>query len=184
MAEKLDRQAGESGLSGIPGTTDARPQSGFSSTSASSSGTYGFFSLTNLLRRRWLLICLVALVTAIVIGSLGFTLPPRYAAEAFIRIDPSSKSVLDISAAYGRPPDAGYVETEVNEIVSRPVAEAVVRRLNLQHSDEFRRSPFSFQASFWNGGGPYGNGAIRRYSRCRLEKPTGHSRRNFLQSSR
>jgi succinoglycan biosynthesis transport protein ExoP len=115
---------------------------------ARASGFYSFSSLANLARRRWLIIGLVAAFTWVAISSLGFILPPRYTAEAFIRIDPSNKSVLDVSAAFGRPPDAAYVDTEVNEIVSRPVAEAVVRHLELQHADEFRRHPSLFRRVF------------------------------------
>ncbi len=108
-----------------------------------SPSSYSVLSLLNLVRRRWLLITLVLAITTIAIGAFGFVLPARYTAEAFIRIDPSNKSILDLSAAYGKPPDAAFVETEINEIVSRPVAEAVVKRLDLAHSKEF-----GYHASF------------------------------------
>jgi succinoglycan biosynthesis transport protein ExoP len=147
MAENLDRRSDESREPAHRGESPPRPQTGVFS-AFPSSGIYSSASLANLVRRRWRLISLVAAIAMIATSSLGFMLPPRFTAEAFIRIDPSNKSILDISAAYGRPPDAAYVETEVNEIVSRPVAEAVIRRLDLQHADEFRRRPSLFRRLF------------------------------------
>ncbi|NHK29480.1 polysaccharide biosynthesis tyrosine autokinase [Parvularcula flava] len=63
---------------------------------------------------------------------------PKYAAHATVVIDPRQKQVLDYSAMIsGLPADSASVDTEVQLIKSRAIAERVTEKLELYNDPEF-----------------------------------------------
>ncbi len=82
----------------------------------------------------------LALVLAVLIATLVVTLrtPPLYMATATVLIDTRSQRLLDSQAVLaGLPADAATVDTEVELLRSRQLADRVVRALRLDEDAEF-----------------------------------------------
>ncbi|MES2861584.1 MAG: GumC family protein [Pseudomonadota bacterium] len=82
----------------------------------------------------------LALVLAVLIATLVVTLrtPPLYMATATVLIDTRSQRLLDSQAVLsGLPADAATVDTEVELLRSRQLADRVVRALTLDEDAEF-----------------------------------------------
>jgi len=77
---------------------------------------------------------------------------PKYAAHATVVIDPRQKQVLDYSAMIsGLPADSASVDTEVQLIKSRAIAERVTEKLELYNDPEF--NPAAGAEEGQSGGG-------------------------------
>lgn len=90
-----------------------------------------------LLRRKWIiigslgLIGLVALITVL-------RMTPLYTAEALVLINVRESTVVDMEAVLsGLPPDSAVIDSEVEVLRSRGVAERVVKKLRLDRDKEF-----------------------------------------------
>ena len=95
--------------------------------------------MINIFRRRWKLFATVAFFTALLTVVAAFVLPPVYLAVADIKLDPSAHTALDLDRlATGAPPDQAIVDSEVDVMQSRDVAQAVVQKLNLTADEDFQ----------------------------------------------
>jgi succinoglycan biosynthesis transport protein ExoP len=100
--------------------------------------TFGLDSIGRTLRERaGVALVVTALVfTAVVVATFGAT--PKYTAEAQVVIDQRSNDVIDVDAVMsGLPRDAGAIDTEVNIISSKQLAQRVIRKLRLDTDPEF-----------------------------------------------
>ncbi|CAN7416419.1 polysaccharide biosynthesis tyrosine autokinase [Phenylobacterium sp. LjRoot219] len=94
--------------------------------------------LWNVFRRRLRLFGAVA--AALLLATILFTLQatPKYTATANVMLDPRKEKVTDTEAVLsGLPPDSPTVDTEVEVLKSRQLAERVVKSLNLEADPEF-----------------------------------------------
>ncbi|WP_372529928.1 GumC family protein [Henriciella pelagia] len=99
------------------------------------------------LRRRLMLFLFVVLTTFISVAVFTFQATPVYSTSASVIMDSRDKTVIDIgSVLSGLPPESSVVDTEVQIIRSRSLAEKVVRQLNLREVPEF--NPLLQEASF------------------------------------
>jgi succinoglycan biosynthesis transport protein ExoP len=97
-----------------------------------------FKALIAVVRRHWLIWLAIIVVITGLAAAAATTIPPVYAAQAAILIDPGQHDVLDpTSAPTGAPPDEALVNTEISIIGSRDVANAVVDTLNLTSDPDF-----------------------------------------------
>ena len=88
-------------------------------------------------RRLGLFVGGAAAVLALVV-IITWQITPKYAAEATVVIDPRQKQVLDYSAMIsGLPADSAAVDTEVEIIQSRTIAQRVTEKLDLYADPEF-----------------------------------------------
>ncbi|HEX9789296.1 MAG TPA: polysaccharide biosynthesis tyrosine autokinase [Kiloniellales bacterium] len=91
-------------------------------------------------RRKWVMMYVgvaVMLVAVIVIGSLT----PRFKSTAYVEINPRVSKVVDFEAVLsGLPADVATMETEIQIIRSRKLAEKTVAKLGLERSPEFNSS--------------------------------------------
>ncbi len=106
-----------------------------------------------IIKRKWTIISclvLVLLITAVKV----FTTVPMYHAQARMLIEktgPNIVSFQDVMAS-DRGGGAEYYQTQYKIIASRAVAREVIRRLQLDQSDEFKATPSNNPLSkAWNG---------------------------------
>jgi len=98
-------------------------------------------SLFAILLRRWKLFAAVVVILTAAIVALTFMLKPLYSATAQIQIESQPKTAADFGQSQqGGPPDQALIDTEVNLIQSLPVAQMVVRSLNLADDPDFAGS--------------------------------------------
>ena len=89
-------------------------------------------------RRRLRLFVTVALLTLLAVVIVTFQQTPRYTATANVLIDTRKKEVTDIAAVMsGITGETSAVDTEVEILKSRSLAERVVRQLKLDQDKEF-----------------------------------------------
>ena len=87
-------------------------------------------------RRLWLFLIVAGVVLAATILA-SLIIPPKFTAEASLKIDPSHHSSINTeAAASSQTPDSSAVDTEVSVLRSREVAADVVRALNLVNDPE------------------------------------------------
>ena len=93
------------------------------------------------LRRGWLIVLMLAGFNGITL--LGMSrLTPRYTAEASLIIGPREAQVVDVKAVIaGLSADTDVIESEMQILHSRHIAEAVVSRLGLDRTPEFLPAP-------------------------------------------
>ena len=90
------------------------------------------------LRRRSTLIAIVALAVLILGGGAAALIPRRYAAIAELMIDPRQERVVELQQVLpDMPADAAAVDTEVEVLKSRALAERVTDRMGLDRDPEF-----------------------------------------------
>lgn len=90
------------------------------------------------LKRRLPLFLLVVISVFVTVAVFTFQATPVYSTSASVIIDSRDKTVVDIgSVLSGLPPESTVVDTEVEIIRSRSLAEKVVRQLNLTTYPEF-----------------------------------------------
>ena len=88
--------------------------------------------------RRFPLFLATMLTTFLGIAVLTFQTVPTYSSNASIIIDANGKSAFDLtSALQGAPPDTALVDTEVEILRSRSLAEKIVAQLDLVNVEEF-----------------------------------------------
>lgn len=87
---------------------------------------------------RALLALIVAAVTAVLVMGLALHAPPTYQATASVLVEPNESQVIkDDPGAMALPGDTGVVDTQVEVLKTRAVAERVVNRLRLYLDPEF-----------------------------------------------
>ena len=90
------------------------------------------------LRRRLSLFLLVVISVFVAVAVFTFRATPVYSTSASVIIDSRDNTVVDIgSVLAGSPPESTVVDTEVEIIRSRSLAEKVVRQLDLTSYPEF-----------------------------------------------
>lgn len=90
-----------------------------------------------LARRKWLIILLTGIVTAVV-TVIVFLLPPIYRSTATVMIESQEANVIPIQNIYDSDTRAlEYYQTQFEILKSRPLAEAVVRKLVLTAFPDF-----------------------------------------------
>ncbi len=88
-------------------------------------------------RRRWVIGGCVLLITAAAL-LVVFQLTPRYTASAQVLIDPRERKVADVEAVLsGLSSDASTIESQIQVIRSRMLAERVIDQLGLERDPEF-----------------------------------------------
>jgi succinoglycan biosynthesis transport protein ExoP len=100
-----------------------------------------------LFRRRLRLFCAIALIVFIATVIITFQLTPKYTATAEVMLDRHQQRVSDVQEVLTDvPPDTTAVDTEVEVLKSRNLAEKVVGALQLDKDPEFNRAlaPKSF----------------------------------------
>jgi capsular exopolysaccharide synthesis family protein len=91
-----------------------------------------------LLRRRSSLLTVVTLTILALGVAAVFLIPGRYAATADVMIDPRRERVVELQQVLpDLPTDGAALDTEVEVLKSRALAEKVVERLNLDRDPEF-----------------------------------------------
>ena len=89
-----------------------------------------------MLRRAWL-----ALGVALVLFALGvavvMNISPKYTATGAVLIDPHHQNLAQEPVQTGLPPDTSAVDTQVEVLRSRALAEVVVRKMDLYNDPEF-----------------------------------------------
>ncbi len=89
-------------------------------------------------RRRMGLFLASTLLVSSLIALFSLQIKPIYTAQASVMIDLKEKNLVDFQAAIsGKAPDAGAIDTEVEVIQSRALAEKVVTKLDLTGDPEF-----------------------------------------------
>lgn len=92
-------------------------------------------------RRRLPLFILIVLAVFSMVALFTFQATPVYSTSASVIIDAREKNVVDFGAVLsGLPPDSAMVDTEVQILRSRTLAQKIVEKLNLTESPEF--NPF------------------------------------------
>ena len=95
--------------------------------------------LINIFRRRWKLGAVVAAFVSLAMLVAAFLIPPVFLAEASIKLDPNTHTLLDLDRlTNGGPPDQAVVDSEVEVMQSRDVALAVVQKLGLTADEDFQ----------------------------------------------
>lgn len=89
-----------------------------------------------MLRRAWLALG-VGLVLFAVVVAVVMNITPKYTATGSVLIDPHHQNLTQEPAQTGLPPDTSAVDTQVEVLRSRALAEAVVRQMALYNDPEF-----------------------------------------------
>lgn len=108
-----------------------------------SQSPFGFdpLALIALFRRRLRLFLIVALALFVLVIGYSLQLTPRYTATADVLIDTQRNQALNLDAVMtGLSSDNNSVDTQVQILTSRSLAERVVRKLRLQTDPEFNPS--------------------------------------------
>lgn len=96
-------------------------------------------------RRRKLLVLLIVLAVTGGAYAIVSNLPPRYAAEAVIMIEPRKSQALDVKSGIPQVAlDASTIRTEAEVLRSIDLASRVATSLDLVHEKEFRQAPSRF----------------------------------------
>ena len=95
----------------------------------------------------------VTLIGTLIASLIVFQLTPRYIADATVMVDPRENRVVDVEAVFsGLPADQETIESEIQVLTSRGLADRVAQKLRLYGSPEFnvRLRPVSLLAT-WKG---------------------------------
>lgn len=117
-----------------------KDEAGPVATGGGSSSPFGFDPLAAiaLFRRRSKLFLITALALFIVVVGYSLQLTPKYTAAADVLIDTRRAAAINIDAVMsGLSSDTNSVDTQVQILTSRSLAERVVRKLRLQEDPEF-----------------------------------------------
>ena len=91
--------------------------------------------------RRKSIIALAATMIVVVAALFIWNITPRYTASAFVMIEPRESRVVDVQAVLsGLPGDAETIESEIQVIRSRKLAEKTIAKLQLDRDPEFNAS--------------------------------------------
>ncbi|MGZ3272330.1 MAG: GumC family protein [Caulobacteraceae bacterium] len=89
-----------------------------------------------LLRRAWLGLGVGVVLFAVVVAVV-MNITPKYTAAGSVLIDPHRQNLTQTEQQQGLPPDTSAVDTQVEVLRSRALAEAVVRQMALYNDPEF-----------------------------------------------
>jgi capsular exopolysaccharide synthesis family protein len=107
-----------------------------------------------LVRRRWLIVATVAILTGAAIAVV-LVLPPRYSAEAMLMVGDQQPRMLDLQAVVAGT-DSELIESEVQIMRSRRIAHLVIDKLQLlsdpAFADEAEKRGFWARTTSWFGG--------------------------------
>lgn len=96
--------------------------------------------LGTLVRRAWLALG-VGLVLFVIVIAAVMQMTPKYTATGSVLIDPHRRDLTQAEPVQsGLPPDTSAVDTQVEVLRSRSLAEAVVRKMKLYNNPEFNGS--------------------------------------------
>lgn len=102
----------------------------------------GLFSLLAAYRRHLWMILLIAGVVFAAAAAVTFLMTPKYTAEATVVLVPQKAQVgQDLTVEQQDPSGSFGIDTRAEQLKSRELAEAVVRRLNLEKDPEFSKPP-------------------------------------------
>lgn len=105
---------------------------------ATEEGQIDLRQLISVFRRHLRLFAAVVLLVFIPVILFTLQATPRYTATAAVMLDVRKENVVDVNAVLsGLPPDSAVVDTEVEVLKSRSMAEKVVDRLKLDQDPEF-----------------------------------------------
>lgn len=94
--------------------------------------------LFDIVRRRFWVMAFAGIITLTVVVLITFQVTPHYTSTTSVLLETRERQVVDIEAVVsGLPPDSAIVDTEVQVIASRSLAEDVVERLDLESVPEF-----------------------------------------------
>lgn len=97
-------------------------------------------STIDVLRRRWLVMAIAALVTFLLFATLIMLLPASYQAVAEVQLDPKPIAANGVSPDQSiSVPDQSAIDTEVSVMGSRDAARAVVKQFHLDSDAEFTK---------------------------------------------
>ena len=120
------------------------PDARLSGSAAVSSGLMDQFDLRRLVvgfRRRLRLFAAIAISVALAFLIVTLQAAPKYTATANVMLDPRKENVVSNEAVLsGLPADSSVVDTEVEILKSRELAERVTKALNLSADPEFNPS--------------------------------------------
>ena len=95
-------------------------------------------ALLNMVRRRFWVMAFAATATLLAVILITFQMTPLYTSMSKILIESQESGIVDFDAVMsGLLPDSAIVDTEVQVIRSRALAEAVIDRLDLETIPEF-----------------------------------------------
>ena len=101
-----------------------------------------------LARRKWLILGVAAIAT-LVLAAAALLLAPVYRASATLMIEAQEASVISIQNVYGiETRGQEYYQTQFEILKSRPLAEAVAKKLALSTQSEFNPQPLL--PNFWS----------------------------------
>jgi len=91
--------------------------------------------------RRKSIIALAATMVIVVAALFIWNITPRYTASAYVMIEPRESQVVDVQAVLsGLPGDAETIESEIQVIRSRKLAQKTIAKLQLDRDPEFNAS--------------------------------------------
>lgn len=124
-----------------------------------SSSAFDLNRIISVFRRRLRLFAAVGLVVLAVAVIITFQMTPRYTASADVMIDTRTQDVVKVDQVMGAlPADTNTVDTEVEVLRSRTLADKVVKTLGLDNDPEFNPdlAPKSLLDRFKPAGRPAG----------------------------
>lgn len=99
------------------------------------------FDVRDLVRKIWRrkgTLCGVTLIGTLIALLVIIQLTPKYTSTAKVMVDPRENNVVNVEAVLsGLPPDLETIESEIEVLMSRGLAERVVKKLALYRSPEF-----------------------------------------------
>jgi polysaccharide biosynthesis transport protein len=101
-------------------------------------------NLLGVLRRRWLIISLVCVLTIFVAAIYVAITPPQFTAVATMLIDTGKIKPVEKSVFVETPLDTATIESQIQILRSDSIARSVVEKLQLAAIAEQERSPFAF----------------------------------------
>lgn len=129
----------------------------------------GEIDLREIIRKLWRrkgMIIGTTLVLTVIAALAIFQITPRYTADSIVMISERESQVVDVEAVIaGLPGDAATIESEIQVIKSRGLAEKTIRALKLDQDPEFNSAlrppsamamlldPRSYLPASWRGGG-------------------------------
>lgn len=126
----------------------------------------GLLALIAAYRRHLWLILLITAVVLAAVAAVTFTMTPKYTAEASVVLAPQHAQFgVDTRVEQQDPTGSFGVDTRVEQLKSRELAEAVVRRLGLDHDPEFFKPATGKEAAAANAAQRQFDGVVEAVGR-------------------
>ena len=133
----------------VPSAEQDHPRTG-------ASDSFDFLEFLWLLRRHLVLFGLTVIIGTVLVWYLTTLFTPQYTATTEILIDPQQSNVVDIETVLtGLGTDSGTIESQVEVITSRTLAERAIDQLGLVEDPEFNgalREPNTYLGRLWADG--------------------------------